>query len=182
MGIQDSDKDLLAFMLRARSQGGFEWLNDGLVRDILMFLLFSGSDTTGNLLTWVMYEVARDPRHLRAFRAEVDRELGTGFDDWESLTMDQLSRLTYLSSLIQETLRVHPSVPLNARTALEDIEIGGYHVPKGSTVMVGIMAMHRCVCNAFASWAPVAAPARAADPPIHPGPTPGPPVSPDTRG
>merc|ERR1719265_2000677 len=38
----------------------------------MMLVLFAGHDTTAHTMTWLTYEMARNPRHQRRLQAEVD--------------------------------------------------------------------------------------------------------------
>jgi hypothetical protein len=59
-------------------------------------------------------------------------EIGKGrLDDDEPLTWDELRSMKYTWAVIQETLRLEPTVLGGFRTALENIEFGGYTLLKG---------------------------------------------------
>lgn len=55
-----------------------------------------------------------------------------------------LPQLVYLQALIKENFRLHPSTPLSLpRIAEESCDINGYHIPKGSTLLVNVWAISR---------------------------------------
>ena len=44
--------------------------------------------------------------------------------------------------MIEESLRVRPVVPFTGRLLKEDAELGGYEMPAGTTILVGIYLAH----------------------------------------
>jgi len=67
-------------------------------------------------------------------------------------TFEQLKELKYLRALLNESLRLHPVVPMNSREAIEDTVLprgGGPDgdapllMPKGSVMSWSVYAMHR---------------------------------------
>lgn len=54
-----------------------------------------------------------------------------------------LKQLPYLNGVMQETLRLFPTVPLTMREALRDTQIGDQFVPKGTEMVVSIWQVNR---------------------------------------
>lgn len=89
----------------------------------------AGRDTTAALLTFVFYELARNPEKLHKLVQEIDDTLQGRTPDFESI-----KNMKYLKAVLDETLRLYPPVPVNGRKALEDdILPNGIFVPKGVT-------------------------------------------------
>ncbi|XP_029052237.1 cytochrome P450 4V2-like isoform X3 [Osmia bicornis bicornis] len=61
----------------------------------------------------------------------------------KQLTLDVLSKLTWLEACIKETWRVYPVAPLIARQIYHPITILGHDIPIGSTVLVNSFLLHR---------------------------------------
>jgi cytochrome P450 len=99
--------------------------------------LLAGRDTTASLLTNLWFVLAKRPDVWARLQADV-AQLGG-----EKPTFEQLRDLKYLRALMNESLRIHPVVPLNSRQATEDttLPLGGgpdglapLFMPKGSIV------------------------------------------------
>ncbi|MBV9279120.1 MAG: cytochrome P450, partial [Chloroflexi bacterium] len=58
-------------------------------------------------------------------------------------TRDDIPRFNYTRRVIEETMRLYPTVWIQARTMRQDDEIGGYRVPKGATVALIEYLTHR---------------------------------------
>ena len=54
-----------------------------------------------------------------------------------------MPNLNYTAMIVNEVLRLYPPAWGIAREAVEDCEIGGYRVPKGSIVLMSQSVMHR---------------------------------------
>jgi cytochrome P450 len=57
--------------------------------------------------------------------------------------VDDVPSLTYTAMVVNEVLRLYRPAWGIAREAVEDCQIGGYHVPKGSIVLMSQSVMHR---------------------------------------
>ena len=125
--------DLMSILLLAvDSEGDNARMTDEQVRDECMTLLLAGHDTTAAGLTWVFYNLARHERVQATLVDELDRVLGG-----RPPTFDDLPNLPYTAMVIKETLRLFPpAIGVFQRQALEDVQAGGYDVPRGSIVQV----------------------------------------------
>lgn len=128
--------DLLTRLLEARDEDTGEGMSDRQIRDEVLTLFVAGHETTATALSWVVYLLARHPKIYRAVEAEVDA-VGP------SPTFADLPRLALTLRVFKEALRLYPPVPVFARQAYEDAELGGVYIPKHTPVMVPIYALHR---------------------------------------
>lgn len=108
----NSDRSVLTLSLQ-----GVEELTPELMQskiDSLKSFLFAGHDTTSVMLQWAFYELSRTPRALAALRAEHDQLLGPDTDlnvvsqILANNENDILTKLSYTSAVIKETLRLYP--------------------------------------------------------------------------
>jgi cytochrome P450 len=135
----DPDRgDILGMLLAAEDEDGSR-LSDQEVRDQLMTLLFAGHDTSTSTLSFLMYELARNPHVLRRLYEEQDRVLADGIPDYQQLERG----LPELGMALDETLRLYPPAWIGSRRAVRDFEFGGYEVPRGSWVHYSSWASHR---------------------------------------
>lgn len=122
------------------------------LRDQSLNILLAGRDTTASLLSWVFYTLATNKAVLHTLRTAVLESFGPTTSD--AITFESLKRCTYLRYVINETLRLYPTVPTNFRVAKEDCLLprgGGsdpdkvypMFVPKGAIVMYSAFVMHR---------------------------------------
>ncbi|KAK6151224.1 hypothetical protein DH2020_016156 [Rehmannia glutinosa] len=80
------------------------------------------------------------PEIMDKARQEIDTHVGHD----RMVEEQDLPKLRYLHFIILETLRLFPSVPmLVPHVPSQDVEIGGYNVPKGTMVLVNAWAIHR---------------------------------------
>ena len=101
-------------------------LDDTELRDQLVTLLLAGHETTATALAWALYELGRDRDQLRRARGAV----AAGDEEW-------------LQAVLQESMRLHPVIPMVLRTLQAPATIGGYHLPAGATVGPSIILGHR---------------------------------------
>jgi cytochrome P450 len=135
----DPDRvDVLSLLLAAHDDDGSS-LTDDEVRDQVMTLMFAGHDTSTSTLSFLVYELARNPSALARLRAEQDQVLAGG-----APTSAQLfGALPYLDMVVDETLRLYPPAWVGPRRAVSEFEFGGYRVPEGAYVNYSSWASHR---------------------------------------
>lgn len=117
--------DALAMLVRAGH------MTDAELRDQLMTLLLAGHDTTANSLSWALERLTRYPQILaRAVEAAEASATGDPAGD------------EYLDAVARETLRIRPVVFDVGRVLKEPVEVAGYRLPAGVTVIPAIGLVH----------------------------------------
>ncbi|WP_054815235.1 cytochrome P450 [Nocardia arizonensis] len=128
------DTDILATLLAARRADGAAISDDELC-DQVRTLIVAGHETTATSLVWALLHLHRNPSALARLRAEI-RELGTGADPTE------MAALPYLDAVCQETLRLHPPVPIVLRQLTGPLAIRGVALSAGDIVGVTVPLLH----------------------------------------
>jgi cytochrome P450 len=131
--------DLLSRLLHAQdAEGDGRGMTDRQLRDEVVTLFMAGHETTANTLAWIWDLLSRHPEAEARLHAELDAVL-----DGRPPTVADLPRLTYTDWVVSEALRVRPTVWLLGREAIEPTQIGGYRVPKGTTLWMSQWVIHR---------------------------------------
>ncbi|KAH7652135.1 Cytochrome P450 B-class protein, partial [Dioscorea alata] len=110
---------------------------------------FAGKQTTSSLLTWATVLLAMHQDWQENARHEVLSVCGP----CDIPTRDHLSKLKTLGMVLYETLRLYPPAVATIRTARADVDLGGYHIPHGTELLIPIIAVH----HDTALWGPDAA-------------------------
>lgn len=129
--------DLLSILLLAQDEDGTH-MNDRQLRDETITLFLAGHETTANTLSWTWWLLAQNPAVEKKFHEELDGVLGG-----RAPTVDDLPKLTYLSHVLTESLRLYPTAWGMARLAAEEHEIAGYPVRPGYGVAFAQWVIHR---------------------------------------
>ncbi|KAJ5629454.1 hypothetical protein N7528_003111 [Penicillium herquei] len=87
-----------------------------IIRDQVLSVLWAGQETSAVTLCWLFYELSIHPEIYHRLRSEIVQQFGTT----RSPTYDELKKIPYLQYTINETLRIHPMLPVNMRQALVD--------------------------------------------------------------
>ncbi|CAJ1355466.1 unnamed protein product, partial [Effrenium voratum] len=125
------------FLQDARAKG--QELSEDFLRDLVLNFLIAGRDTTAQALAWTIFCISGHHGVEEAIQEELDRVVGDG-----ALSYPQLSQLSYLQAVINEALRLFPSVPMGTKICLEDDHFpDGTFVPADTVVVFGSYAMAR---------------------------------------
>jgi len=136
--VLDQDTgDLLSMLLSAQDEDGSR-MSDQQLRDEVVTLFLAGHETTANALAWTWWLLTQHPEVEQKLHAELEHVLGGRLP-----TMEDLPQLAYTSHILTESLRLYPPAWAMARLAVEDHEILGYPVPKGTGVTVCQWIVHR---------------------------------------
>ncbi|PON84114.1 Cytochrome P450 [Trema orientale] len=142
-----SPKDLLGLMIQA-SRSSFPSSNtpsfssamitaQDIVEECKSFF-FAGKHTTSNLLTWTTVLLAMHPQWQVRARDELLRVCGAR----DIPTKDDVVKLKTLNMILNESLRLYPPTVATIRRAKTDVELGGYKIPRGTELLIPILAVH----------------------------------------
>jgi cytochrome P450/NADPH-cytochrome P450 reductase len=135
-------QDLLGCMLDGVDPKSGEKLDDENIYRQCVTFLTAGHETTSGLLSFAIYFLLKHPEVMARAREEADRVLGT--DPRALPTYEQVHRLTYVTQVLNETLRHWPTAPGFQRYPLHDMILGGkYYLPKGTSILVLSPLLHR---------------------------------------
>ncbi|KAL9140718.1 hypothetical protein ABFS82_14G055500 [Erythranthe guttata] len=118
----------------------FGHTRDTIIKATILNLILAGSDTTSIHLTWLLSLLLNNKQVMHKAQEEIDAKVGK--ERW--VQESDIKNLVYLQAIVKETLRLFPPGPLSVpHEAIEDCHISGYHVPKGTRLLVNVWKLHR---------------------------------------
>lgn len=129
--------DLLGTLLAAQDDEGTR-MSDEQLRDEAITLFLAGHETTALTLAHTLYLLSKHPEVARALHAELESVLGG-----RAPTADDVRALPYTERVLKESMRLFPPAWTTGRECAEDVEIGGYHIPKGAQILTSQWVVHR---------------------------------------
>ncbi|XP_065926328.1 steroid 17-alpha-hydroxylase/17,20 lyase isoform X2 [Magallana gigas] len=119
-------------------EAALEILDDTHLVQTISNIFFAGADTTRFLIDWFVYFMTRFPETQAKCQEEIDRVVGS-----KQLSMKDRGNLDYTEACIFETMRISNSVGFGIpHMTVCDSQVGGYDVPKGTTVLINYWALH----------------------------------------
>ncbi|MFJ6567873.1 cytochrome P450 [Streptomyces sp. NPDC091292] len=139
--LRTSDRDtgdMLSLLLGARDEETGEPMTGHQICSEILTLAVAGTETTASVLSWLLYEIGRNPEIESRFRAELDEVL-----QGRPVTFDDVPKLPYTRNVITEALRLHHTGWLVTRRTLTETRIGGWDLPAGTELAYCQHALHR---------------------------------------
>jgi cytochrome P450 len=130
--------DLLSMLIQARDEESGALMSPEQLSDEIMALLVAGTETATSTLSWLFFEITRNPEIYDKIRTEVDSIIGDG-----SVSYDSLRDLQYTNNCLYESLRLYTPNWIIMRQAAEAVEFPGGRLPKGCELLYSPTAMHR---------------------------------------
>lgn len=145
-------KDIISILMKANMEASEEdRLPDSEVVGQLSTLIFAAMDTTSNALSRSLQLLATHPEVQEKLRNEIMNALEE--NGGHDFSYDELVSLPFLDAVCRETLRLHPPIATQLRSARKDVvlpffrpiigvdgrEIHEIVVPKDTTIIIGIM-------------------------------------------
>jgi cytochrome P450 len=131
--------DLLEIMLSPEPDG-MPALDEANIRYQLINFLVAGHETTSGALSFALYFLSRHPAVFAHARAEVDQVWGSE----QRPDFELIGKLRYVRRVLDESLRLQPTVPGYYRAARGDTMLGGtFPMRKGDWALVLTATLHR---------------------------------------
>ena len=112
------------------------------LRDQLLNILVAGRDTTAGLLSFVFLNWPETQKYAK-LKEEIYNKFGSGEDARiDEITFESLKQCEYLKAVINESLRLYPSVPHNFRTATRNTTLPRGGGPDGMSPIVVKKGQH----------------------------------------
>ncbi|XP_058745394.1 cytochrome P450 71D8-like [Vicia villosa] len=138
-GLQS--ENLVDVLLCVQQSGSLDIpISDDNVKAVLWDVFAAGSDTSATAIEWTMSELMKNP----SVRNKLQSEIREAFKENNKIHESDIHKLSYLKSVIKETMRLHPPVPLLLpRECIEPCKIGGYEIPIKTKVIVNAWLLGR---------------------------------------
>jgi cytochrome P450 len=130
-------RDLLQLLLEAEDEErpGVK-MDPALVKDEIITFLMAGHETITNTLSWTLILLAQNPSYIKKLQEEADQFALS--NDYQ-----QLTSAPWTSAVIDESMRLWPSVWALMRKALVNDKIGDFIIPKNTDVVFSPFLSHR---------------------------------------
>ncbi|TVU29597.1 hypothetical protein EJB05_21171, partial [Eragrostis curvula] len=140
VGDDDDHRDFVDVLLDVEEtdKAGFKLETDN-IKALILDMFAAGTDSTYMVLEWAMAELINHPDVMQRLQEDIRGVVGvTG-----QISEDHLHKLPYLKSVVAESLRLHSPASFLPRATTEDTELLGYHIPKGTRVLINSWAIGR---------------------------------------
>ena len=99
--------------------------------DEVITVFVAGFHTTGNLLTWALYYLAKHSDVQERLFDELTHAYETEFP-----SIEQIDQMSYLTNIIDESLRVSVLAPWASRVSTdESLTVCGFQIPAGTSII-----------------------------------------------
>lgn len=137
---EDGRKDFMQTLVELMQEESYKSsLGIKQIKAMLVDILIGGTDTSSTSIEWVMAELLHHPKVMKKVQHELSEVVGMNNIVEES----HIPKLVYLDAVIKESMRLNPIGPLIARTLSQSCTVGGYTIPKDSSVFVNVWSLQR---------------------------------------
>lgn len=133
-----SNQSLLQMLATSTDPETGRQMSSDRLEDNIVGSLSAGRDTTSLTIAWAIYCVARHRPTYDRLVEEIDVVTGGG-----AVEARHLDQLVFTRAVIMETLRLFPPGPQLARDCIQDTDLQGEPVKRGTMILIPIYALHR---------------------------------------
>ncbi|XP_027063360.1 beta-amyrin 16-alpha-hydroxylase CYP87D16-like [Coffea arabica] len=137
-GLRTSKEDFLDQAIDDMATEKF--LGEDLIVQVMFGLLFASFESNSSTLTLALLKLSQHPSALEMLTSEHETILRNRKRVKSSPTWDEYKSMTFTLQVIHETLRLANVSPGLLRKALKDIQVNGYTIPAGWTILVAASA------------------------------------------
>jgi len=101
-------------------------------------IFLGGTETTSYTLMWMFLLLARHSDVQEKLHEEIENVVG----DARFPSLSDKANLPYLEAVIMELMRFSSLSPIIPRRAVEDVELRGYFIPKGTSVYANLYELN----------------------------------------
>jgi len=138
---EPSPKTVLDTMILAGRDEGHPFTHSELTGNVLTLML-AGEDTTSNTLAWTIWYLAQNLKTLKTLKNEFQQ-----FSRLDSLSFEDIQKLTYLDAVIKESMRLKPVAPFLFLESNRHANFCGYSIPKGTALIPNFYPNHLSAKN-----------------------------------
>lgn len=135
--LTEDATDMISLLLHATDEDGKKLSEEEVIGNVHLFFL-AGHETSANTLTWALFLLSQHPNIAADLLDELHAVTGGA-----PPTLEQLPQLKLLSWVIDETLRLMPPITWNIKFPQAPVEVGGYVLKPGSSVVISHYLTHR---------------------------------------
>ncbi|KAL9998295.1 putative protopanaxadiol 6-hydroxylase [Helianthus debilis subsp. tardiflorus] len=134
-------KDLITTLLSIGHDDGSAKISEEEIIDNIIAVMIAGYDTTNVLITCFVRLLANN-KSIYSNVVQEQQEILSNKATGEALTWEDLTKMKYTWKVATELMRIHPPATLIFRRAKQDIEYGGFIIPKGWQVLISTSMTH----------------------------------------
>lgn len=118
------------------------FINEGIAQDLVFLLLFASHETTSTAMTMAMKFLTESPAVLAELVREHEAIIKSRENPDSGFTWKEYKAVNFTHMVINETVRIANIAPGIFRKVMKEVEIKGYTIPAGWTVMVCPSTVH----------------------------------------
>ncbi|XP_014469071.1 PREDICTED: cytochrome P450 6k1-like [Dinoponera quadriceps] len=129
--------DYMIMLKNGKQHPDFKFEGNNLAAQASSFYI-AGFEASGTLAAWVINEITLKPEYQNALYKEIKK-----YQLDKEITMESINETPFLDCIINETLRLHPPIPVIDRIAEADFEIKetGLVIEKSVSIYVSVNAV-----------------------------------------
>ena len=147
LALPDDRKDVISYMVAGSEGDPNHHMSLEELEINSMLLVVAGSESVTTALVGAIHWLVRTPAVLQ----NLVREVRTAHPKEEDITGTSLRKARYLNAVIQETLRLCPTVPdgMRSRIPVGGAPVAGHFLPEGTVVSIPQWATYQSHTNFY---------------------------------